>query len=348
MMDAKTTAPADLSTFLAATTSAAVARIIMAIADESVAVASLIRQGPLAGELGAVAGSNNGDGDLQKSLDLIADSRFLTALRRAGVAAIVSEEQDRIEVVDAAGGLLVAIDPLDGSSNIDTNVSIGTIFSVLPITADALAANAVQGLAGHTQRAAGFVIYGPQTALVFSTGEGTHLASLDTETGSYRVTRQALHVPTGSPEFAINASDYRHWHPPVQAYIDDCVEGADGPRGRNFNMRWSASLVADAYRIFARGGVFLYPADRRKGYERGRLRHLYEANPIAFLIEQAGGAATDGVNRILDLVPTGIHDRVPFVFGSMDKVERVRRYHLDPPTNADHSPLFGTRGLLRA
>lgn len=338
----------DLEAFLAETTSGALARVILGLAAPAADLADLIRRGPLAGPLGAATGIANADGDGQKALDAVADERFRAALQAAGVAAIISEEQDEPEILRPEGGLAVAIDPLDGSSNIDTNVSIGTIFSILPANAADLSSPGGLLKPGHAQVAAGFVIYGPQTSLVFSTGAGTHLATLDATTGRFAISRLGLVVPEGSPEFAINASNYRHWHRPVQAYIDDCVEGADGPRGRNFNMRWIASLVADAYRIFMRGGVFLYPADMRKGYERGRLRHLYEANPIAFLIEQAGGGATDGVNRILDAKPRGIHDRIPFVFGSIDKVERIRRYHLEPQGSAELSPLFGTRGLLRA
>ena len=191
------------------------------------------------------------------------------------------------------------------------------------------------------------MIYGPQTALVFTTGQGTHIATLDPIVRTFIVTRQNIAIPEEASEFAINASNYRHWHPPVQAYIDDCIDGVEGPRARNFNMRWIASLVADAFRILVRGGVFLYPADTRKGYERGRLRHVYEASPIAMLVEQAGGGATDGVNRILDATPLSLHGRLPFIFGSLDKVARIRRYHLDGETSQDQSPLFGKRGLLR-
>jgi len=336
-----------LSAFLADAAPPDLARALGALAQASSPVAALIRRGPLAAGLGAHVGSNS-DGDAQKALDLLADRQFHEGLRGSGVAAVGSEESDHPIMLDADGGLLIAIDPLDGSSNIDVNVSIGTIFSILdapkgraPTVEDFLQH-------GHRQRAAGFIIYGPQTSMVFTTGAGAHMATLDSETGTYRMTRIALKIPEGAIEFAINASNYRHWHAPVRAYIDDCVEGADGPRGKNFHMRWIASLVADAYRIVVRGGVFLYPADERKGYERGRLRHVYEANPIAFLIEQAGGEATDGVNRILDLKPTALHGRVPLVFGSRDKVSRIRSYHVDDAMTGDASPLFAKRGLWRA
>jgi fructose-1,6-bisphosphatase I len=337
----------DLPEFLVRHARADVARVVNTIAEVSVVMSGIIRRGPLDGALGMSTGALNNDGDSQKALDVLADEHFIEALRGAGVVALVSEERAKPELLDPEGNLLIAIDPLDGSSNIDTNVSIGTIFSVLPAPAGLAGSERAFLCAGHAQIAAGFVIYGPQTSLVFTTGNGTHVATLDSAARQFYITRTDVLVPEGSPEFAINASNYRHWHAPIQAYIDDCVEGIEGPRGKNFNMRWIASLVADAYRIFARGGVFLYPGDKRKGYERGRLRHLYEANPIAFLIEQAGGAATDGVNRILDAVPSGIHARIPFVFGSLDKVERIRRYHLETRESSDNSPLFGQRGLLR-
>jgi fructose-1,6-bisphosphatase I len=323
-----------------------VAATIMAIAQGAIPIASLIRRGPLAGTMGVSVGTNE-DGDTQKALDLIADEQFCKRLRGAGVRAIVSEEMNAPLLMDAGGRILVAMDPLDGSSNIDTNVSIGTIFSLLeaPHQGQVTAEDFLQP--GQRQLSAGFVIYGPQVSLVLTLGAGVHMATLDPVSETFVVSKTFITVPDGSPEFAINASNYRHWHKPVQAYIDDCVEGADGPRGVNFNMRWIASLVADAYRILVRGGVFLYPADRRKGYESGRLRHLYEANPIAFLIEQAGGQATDGINRILDITPKSLHGRIPLVFGSSDKVNRVRRYHVDFNVRSDESPLFGSRGLLR-
>jgi fructose-1,6-bisphosphatase I len=201
---------------------------------------------------------------------------------------------------------------------------------------------------GRAQVAAGFFIYGPQTSLIMSTGQGTHLFTLDPASRQFVLVAANLAIPPSVAEYAINASNYRHWHEPMQRYIDDCVMGADGPRSRNFNMRWIASLVADAYRIFTRGGIFLYPADKREGYGQGRLRLLYEANPVAFLAEQAGGAASDGIDPILDRLPETAHQRTPFVMGSADEVERVRRYYVDrtPPTRGE--PLFRRRGLLRA
>jgi fructose-1,6-bisphosphatase I len=336
-----------LNDFLLQSLAPDVARVVEAIAAATIPVAAMIRRGALAGALGQDIGDANADGDAQKLLDVLADQHFAATLRAAGIRALASEEHDQPQILNPEGGFLVAIDPLDGSSNIDTNVSIGTIFSVLdaPSGEGVTAADFLRP--GHEQRAAGFVIYGPQTILVFTVGEGTHMCTLDPETSTFVITKVNVTIPEGSPEFAINASNYRHWHPPVQAYIDDCIEGADGPRARNFNMRWIASLVADAFRILVRGGVFLYPSDNRKGYERGRLRHVYEASPIAFLVEQAGGAATDGVNRILDSTPQSLHGRIPFIFGAVEKVDRIRRYHLDGDTLQDQSPLFGKRGLLR-
>ncbi len=245
--------------------------------------------------------------------------------------------------------LAVAMDPLDGSSNIDANVSIGTIFSLLPrATAGNGASEAAVLQAGTNQLAAGMVVYGPQTALVLTLGQGTHIFTLERTTSTFVLTRADVRIPVGTREYAINASNYRHWEEPVRAYIDDCIAGAEGPRGENFNMRWIASLVAEAYRIFARGGIFLYPRDARRGYRSGRLRLVYEANPIAFLVEQADGAASDGERRILGIHPRELHERVPLVFGARDKVERVARYHANPHSIGERSPLFARRGLFRA
>ena len=251
-------------------------------------------------------------------------------------------------ILDPAGALAVAIDPLDGSSNIDVNAPIGTIFSILPMIDGAAEAPALAfRQTGRSQIAAGFFIYGPQTSLLISFGDGVLLFVLNRETERFVLVESGIRIPQGMPEYAINASNYRHWHEPIKAYIDDCVKGVEGPRGRNFNMRWIASMVADTFRIFTRGGVFLYPGDARVGYEQGRLRLMYEANPVAFLAEQAGGAATDGIDPILDRQPHTGHQRVPFVMGSADKVERVRAYYLDTALPSREAPLFGRRGLLR-
>ncbi|MGF7162892.1 fructose-1,6-bisphosphatase I [Rhodoligotrophos appendicifer] len=336
-----------LRDYLADTAEPGIAALVSAIADASRPLIAMIRRGPILGSLGAGSGGSNKDGDVQKALDVLADRQFLHGLQVAGVRAIASEEADEPHSVSADGEFLVAIDPLDGSSNIETNVSIGTIFSILPAAPGRSAEPGDFLIQGHRQKAAGFLIYGPQASIVFTTGTGTHAATHDPESDDFVMTALSLSIPEDVPEFAINASNYRFWHPPVQAYVNDCVSGTDGPMSRNFNMRWIASLVADAYRILMRGGAFLYPADSRHGYERGRLRHVYEASPIAFLIEQADGAATDGVNRILDHQPASLHARVPLVFGSMQTVARIRRYHLETEDSADLSPLFGRRGLMR-
>ncbi len=337
----------DLGEFLSRHGAPAPARVVNAFAQSAVPVAHLIRRGPLAGATPVAVGAVNSDCVGQKALDLFADKAFERGLRGCGVRAFVSEMRDAPTIVDPEGELLVALDPLDGSSNIDANISIGSIFTVLdaPAASGASAQDFLQP--GSRQRAAGFVIYGPRTCLVFTTGAGTHVATLDPDAGAFRMSRLNLHIREGSAEFAIDASNSRHWPEPVRAYVDDCVMGDEGPRGKNFNMRWIASMVADAYRIIVRGGVCLYPDDARVGYAKGRLRLLYEANPIAMLVEQAGGLAIDGVNRILDVAPTSIHARTPLIFGSIDKVERVKRYFLHGDHSAERSPLFGKRGLLR-
>ncbi|KKL10814.1 hypothetical protein LCGC14_2552070, partial [marine sediment metagenome] len=233
-------------------------------------------------------------------------------------------------------------DPLDGSSNIDVNVSIGTIFSIFPAEDDARASFLRPG---RDQVAGGYIIYGPQTCLVVTFGDGTRQYTLDTQTGRFELSHPRLSLSQDSREYAINASNYRHWSSPVRAFIDDCLAGTDGPREADFNMRWVASLVAETHRILTRGGVFLYPADRRDGYGQGRLRMLYECAPIAFVVEQAGGRATDGSDNILDRTANDLHMRTPFVFGSAQKVTRVATYH-DLPEH-EVSALFGTRGLFR-
>ncbi len=326
----------------------AIAETFVHMAGAAKALSALIAAPPLNGRLGAAAGTANSDGDKQRTLDLMAEDLFAGALRAAGIGAYLSEEVEDATVMNPAGLLAVAIDPLDGSSNIDVNAPIGTIFSILPMIPEAIAEPACAfRQTGRHQVAAGFFIYGPQTSLVVSFGRGVHLLVLSQATGEFVLVESDVTIPPNMAEYAINASNYRHWPEPVQSYIDDCVKGEEGPSGRNFNMRWIASMVADAYRIFMRGGIFLYPGDKRPGYEQGRLRLMYEANPVAFLAEQAGGAATDGIDHILDRKPHSPHQRVPFVMGSADKVERVRQYFLDinPPTR--DAPLFGRRGLLR-
>jgi fructose-1,6-bisphosphatase I len=259
------------------------------------------------------------------------------------VAAIVSEEAEDWVLLDANRRMAVAFDPLDGSSNIDSNMSIGTIFSIRPAKGSS---NPFSG-PGSDQIAGGFVVYGPQTTLALTLGAGVDIFTLDRRDQTWRLTGNQVQIPAGATEYAINASNYRHWEEPVRTYIDDCLNGAEGPRAKDFNMRWIGSLVAEAYRILNRGGVFLYPGDNRKGYGDGRLRLLYEAQPIGFIIEQAGGLASTGRSRILDLSAKTIHQRTPLIFGAKEKVQHIDRLHASPTNRADASPLFGRRGLFR-
>lgn len=324
------------------------AEVLRAIAAASIEMAQLIGLGRLFGQLGASRATTNTDGDVQKELDVLANDLFIGALRGTPVAAVVSEELSEPQGLNPAGSLVVAMDPLDGSSNIDANVSIGTIFSILPAVADVNNAEVHFLQPGRTQLAAGFVVYGPQTSLVCALGSGqTQIFILDRRAGRFFRAIAAPIIGPDCAEYAINASNYRHWDAPVRAFIDDCVQGTDGPLKRNYNMRWTGSLVADAYRILLRGGIFLYPGDQRAGYKDGRLRLLYEASPVAFVVERARGLATDCVRPILDIVPSAIHARVPLVFGSAGTVDLVDRYHSDPQFSAEHAPLFGKRGLMR-
>ncbi|WP_343079475.1 class 1 fructose-bisphosphatase [Ostreiculturibacter nitratireducens] len=313
-----------------------------AIAGVARDLALRIARGPIGGALGATVGSNT-DGDQQKALDLIADEAFAAALEGTGVRWYASEEREDVAAMDPEGTLALAIDPLDGSSNIDVNVSIGTIFSVFEAKDDADASFLRRA---DEQIAAGYVIYGPQTALLVTFGDGVQHYVLDPETRSFTLVNRSLRIPEKSSEFAINASNYRHWSAPIRAYIDDCLAGDTGPRAKNFNMRWVASLVAETHRILTRGGIFLYPADSRNGYQHGRLRMVYECAPIAMLVEQAGGRATDGCDAILEKTASALHARTPFVFGTAEKVNRVCAYH-DLP-EGEVSALFGSRGLFRA
>jgi fructose-1,6-bisphosphatase I len=304
----------------------AVARTILGFADAAATVQATIARGGSGDDLSAAQNHQNAGGDMQKELDVVADRAFLAAARAAPIAFYGSEEQDE-PVALGDGPLALAIDPLDGSSNIETNVSIGTIFSILPAT-DAHRADppSVFRQPGSNQLAAGFFIYGPQLLLVVTLGAGTRVFIRAPESEGFVAFGPAPAIPAEAKEYAVNASNRRHWSPGMRAYVDDLDAGRDGPRGKDFGMRYVGSMVADAYRIFRRGGVFLYPGDNRKGYERGRLRQLYETNPMAFCIEQAGGAASDGVRRMLDIVPDGLHARTPFAFGSKAEIEALAGY----------------------
>lgn len=324
-----------------------IAETVIALAAFSRSLCQLVGSGPLAGSLGETV-ADKGGGDAQKELDVLANDLLIAGLKHAPVAAIASEEMDNPLVLKPGAPLAVAVDPLDGSSNINANVSVGTIFSVVRAPPGAACGEAAAFLQpGVRQLAAGYAIYGPQTQLALTLGEGTHVFTLDRLTTVYWLTAANVRVPATTREFAINASNHRHWDEPIRIYVDDCLKGVEGPRGEDFNMRWTASMVAEAHRVLSRGGIYLYPADVRLGYAQGRLRLVYEANPVAWVIEQAGGAASTGRERILDLQPQTLHQRVPFLFGSREEVARVDRYHLDPYPIGERSPLFARRGLFR-
>jgi fructose-1,6-bisphosphatase I len=286
------------------------------------------------GSLGEVMGSahsENVQGEMQKKLDIIANEVLIEANEWGGhLAAMASEEMEGIYVVPhryPQGEYLLLFDPLDGSSNIDVNVSIGTIFSVLrkPEGAGVSEQDFLQP--GCKQVAAGYCVFGPQTTLVLTVGDGVAVFTLDREQGSFVLTQEDIQIPADTKEFSINMSNMRHWDIPVKRYIEECLAGKDGPRGKDFNMRWIASMVADVHRILTRGGVFMYPWDKREPDKPGKLRLMYEANPMAWIVEQAGGGATNGQLRILDIAPEKLHQRVSVFLGSKNEVERVTGYH---------------------
>jgi fructose-1,6-bisphosphatase I/sedoheptulose-1,7-bisphosphatase len=314
-------------------------------------VANVVGKGSLSG-LAGKAGSINVQGEEQANLDLVANEMFVRTHERGGtLAAMVSEEMEEVWNIpedQPRGRYLLAFDPLDGSSNIDVNVSVGSIFSVLldpDPSAPVEPASFLQP--GSRQVCAGYAIYGPTTMLVLTFGHGVNGFTLDREIGEFILTHPDMRVPTETSEFAINASNSRFWEPAVTRYVEECLAGTNGTRGRDFNMRWVASLVAEAHRILMRGGVFLYPRDERASARRGKLRLLYEANPIGFLIEQAGGRATNGDRPILDVQPESIHQRTGLMFGSRAEVERIEAYHRDHNRRPFDAPLFRARGLFR-
>jgi fructose-1,6-bisphosphatase I len=293
-------------------------------------ISHLVNRGNIAGVLGS-AESENVQGEVQKKLDVITNDIMVNALNWTGhLAGMASEEVDDIIAIPAQypkGKYLALFDPLDGSSNIDVNLTVGTIFSILrcregvdPVVEDFLRK-------GSEQVCAGFVLYGPSTMMVLTTGHGVNGFTLDQDIGEFILTHPSMKIPEETSEFAINMSNQRFWEQPVKRYIEECLQGTEGPREKNFNMRWIASLVAEVYRILTRGGVFLYPYDLRDLSKSGRLRIMYEANPMAFIIEQAGGACSTGRERILDIKPSHIHQRVPLILGSKREVERIVAYH---------------------
>jgi fructose-1,6-bisphosphatase I/sedoheptulose-1,7-bisphosphatase len=308
-------------------------------------IATLVGKGALAGTLGR-AGSVNVQGEEQMKLDVAANEIFLRTNEWGGtLAAMASEEMEAPYAIPAEypkGRYLLAFDPLDGSSNIEVNAPVGSIFSVLRASESGFLQP------GSQQVCAGYAIYGPSTMLVLTFGRGVHGFTLDREIGEFIYTHPDLRVPEETGEFAINSSNSRFWEPAVKRYVDECLAGRSGPRGRDFNMRWIASLVAEAHRILMRGGVFLYPRDEREASRSGRLRLLYEANPIGMVIEQAGGRASTGYGPVLEVEPGSLHQRTGFVFGARREVERIEQYHRDFNKREYDAPLFGARGLFRA
>ena len=327
---------------------AEIAEVILSMAQAGSEIARVVGMGALAGPLGQPTGKKNGV-HVQKQIDLISNGLVLSALKSAPIAAVASEELEEAVGFDRAAPLILAVDPLDGSANIDTNASVGTIFSILPSAPER--ANGTECLRflqpGVNQLAAGLFIYGPQTLFALTVGNGTQIFTYDWEHRSFRLTHPSVVIPPRTREYAINASNHRHWDQPIRTYVDDCLTGVEGPRREDFNMRWTGSPVAEVYRIFTRGGIFLYPGDNRPGFQNGRMRLLYEANPIAYLIEQAGGSASTGTERILDLIPASLHQRVPLVVGSRLEVDYVVRLHHAPHADGERSPLFSRRGLFR-
>ncbi|MGD9603288.1 MAG: class 1 fructose-bisphosphatase [Gammaproteobacteria bacterium] len=314
-------------------------------------ISYLIGKGRLANALGR-AGTDNGQGEAQMKLDVLANEIFLRTNEWGGyLAGMVSEELDApypIPVEYPRGRYLLVFDPLDGSSNIDVNVSVGSIFSVLRApegVTDPQVADFLQP--GTQQVCAGYAIYGPSTMLVITLGRGVHGFTLDREIGEFIHTHPDLRIAPDTQEFAINASNARFWEPAVKRYVDECLAGRSGPRGKDFNMRWIASLVAETHRILLRGGVFMYPRDNKDPSRTGRLRLLYEANPIGMLIEQAGGRASTGYDPVLVETPSDLHQRIGFVFGSRHEVETIERYHREANDVEYEAPLFGARGLFR-
>lgn len=340
-----------LQDYLAAWTNAAparapVAEAVGAMAEASIVTAETVANGSLAGELGRVT-ARAGEFDEQKAIDLIANDIIVAALWRAPVAAFASEELAEPMTLDPAAPLLVAADPLDGSSNVDANISFGMIFSVLP-SHPASTGVAAFLRPGTQQLAAGLVVYGPHTAFALTVGAGTQVFTLDRATRSYILTKENVAIPHSTAEYAINTSNARFWEDPIRIYIHDCENGVSGPRGHDYNMRWTGSPVADVSRILTRGGIYLYPSDNRKGFHQGRIRLVYEANPIALLIEQAGGLATTGSVRVLEVVPTALHQKTPLICGSSVEVDHVARLYSGSDLKGERSALFGRRGLFRA
>lgn len=327
------------------------------VLDVSIACKAIARQvamGALAES--SAAGEVNVQGEMQKPLDVVSNEMLIRQTEWSGhLAGMASEEMElpyQIPAQYSRGKYLLVFDPLDGSSNLDVNVSVGSIFSILRAPADAVETGrdvTVEDFMqpGSTQVAAGYAIYGPSTMLVLTVGNGVVGFTLDQNLGEFKLTHPEVRVPPDTQEFAINTSNSRFWEPPITRYVDECLAGRTGPRGKDFNMRWIASMVAEAHRILMRGGVFLYPRDTKEPAKPGRLRLLYECNPIGFVIEQAGGRCSTGRQPMLGVQPTGLHQRIGVVFGSYNEVERIERYHHEPATKHPGLALFAERSLFR-
>ncbi len=329
--------------------------LILDVALACKAIARSVSFGALGDVLGA-QGSTNVQGEVQQKLDVISNEMFMRANEWGGhLAGMASEEMEQPYPIPREfprGKYLLVFDPLDGSSNIDVNVSVGSIFSILRAPADVVASGrdvTVEDFLqpGAQQVAAGYALYGPTTMLMLTVGSGVYGFTLDPNLGEFKLTHPLIRIPEDTHEFAINASNSRFWEAPVKRYVDECMAGRPGVRGKDFNMRWIASMVAEAHRILMRGGVFLYPRDTKDPSKAGRLRLLYEANPIAMLMEQAGGRASTGREPVLTVQPGSLHQRIGLVFGSRNEVERIERYHAEPLSWKDSNPLFAERSLFR-
>jgi len=326
--------------------------LILNVALACKSIARTVAFGALNGMQGNAGGALNVQGETQKKMDVVSNDMFIRVNEWGGnLAGMASEEMAdpyQIRHCYPKGKYLLVFDPLDGSSNIDVNVSVGSIFSVVRAPdneRDVTQQDFLQP--GMAQVAAGYAVYGPTTMLVLTVGNGVNGFTLDPNLGEFILTHSAMQIPPETNEFAINASNSRFWEAPVKRYVDECMAGNTGPREKDFNMRWIASMVAEAHRILMRGGVFLYPRDTKEASKQGRLRLLYEANPIGFLIEQAGGRASTGRQPVLAVQPTSLHQRIGLVFGSKNEVDRIELYHNEPQRAEQHNPLFNERSLFR-
>jgi fructose-1,6-bisphosphatase I/sedoheptulose-1,7-bisphosphatase len=328
------------------------AALLIDVAAAVKAISAMTAKGALAGVLGSLE-TENVQGEVQKKLDVLSNTAFVNTFQMGGlVAGIASEEMDDPLSVspEKRGPFLTIFDPLDGSSNIDVNVSVGSIFSIHRAPSDREIVPKDYLRCGREQLAAGYAVYGPSTMLVLTVGKGTHGFTLDREVGNFILTHPKIRIAADTSEFAINTSNERFWEPPVQRYIAECKAGKTDIRGKDFNMRWIASMVAEVHRILMRGGVFMYPKDTKDPSKPGRLRLMYEANPMGMVVEQAGGFASTGRGRILDVQPEQIHQRIPVILGSRNEVERIERYHQEYDSGTDKaysSPLFKERSLYQ-